>query len=136
MRVRTITALVFVGVMLAAVLVSAHAFTLFFLLLSAWCAGEFYQIVSPRISLTGRVLGIAIALAVFATVAAYQYGLIFSLAYLIWLIPLFPAVFIGELFGKSAKPFSSIGFTFLGLAYVVVPFLFFFSLAFIEGRYN
>lgn len=136
MRVRTLTALVFVAVMLAAVLVSAHAFTVFFLLLSAWCAGEFYQIVSPRISLSGRILGIAIALAVFATVAAYQYGLIFSLAYLIWLLPLLPLVFIAELFGKAAKPFSSIGFTFLGLVYVVLPFILFFSLAFVEGRYN
>ena len=136
MKVRAITALFFVAVMLAAVLVSAHAFTVFFLLLSAWCAGEFYHMVSPRISMAGRSLGITLAVALFGTVAAYQYGLIFSLAYLIWLIPLFPAVFIAELFGKSAKPFSSIGFTFLGLVYVVLPFIFFLALAFIEGRYN
>jgi len=136
MRVRTITALVFVAVMLTAVLVNAHVFTLFFMLLSVWCVGEFYQIVAPRISRAGRILGLALAGAIFATVAAYQYGLIFSLAYLIWLLPLLPAVFIAELFGRSTMPFTSIGFTFLGIAYVVLPFLCFFSLAFIDGRFN
>lgn len=124
------------AVMLAAVMISAHAFTLFFMLLSVWCAGEFYQIVAPRISVPGRILGLALAGGIFATVAAYQYGIIFSLAYLIWLLPLLPAVFITELFGRSTMPFTSIGFTILGLAYVILPFLCFFSLAFIDGRFN
>ncbi len=136
MKTRTLTALVFVVIMLAAVLVSPHAFTPFFLLLSAWCVGEFYQMVSAHISLPGRRIGIVLAVLTFSVVAAYQYGIIFSLAYLIWLIPLVPLVFIAELFGKSPKPFTSIGFSFLGLVYVVLPFLFFFALAFIEGRYN
>lgn len=136
MRVRTLTAVVFVAIMLAAVLVSPHVFTLFYLLLSVWCVGEFYKMVTAHISPAGRVIGLVLSVLTFGIVAAHQYGLIFSLAYLTWLIPLVPMVFIAELLGKSPKPFNSIAFSFLGIVYVLLPFLFFFALAFIEGRYN
>lgn len=136
MRVRTITAFVFVAVMLAAVLVSAHLFTPFILLLSVCCVWEFYKLSSGLISPAGRILGVILSICVFSIVAAQQYGLIFSLSYLIWLIPMVPLVFIVELLGKSPKPFTSIGTAFLGMIYALLPFLFFLALAFIEGRYN
>lgn len=135
MKTRAITGFFFVLVMLAMVIVNAHTFTVFFIFLSAWCLGEFYNM-TAKVASPNRVLGIAISTLVFSGVAAFVYGLIFSLAWLLLVVPLVAVVYIAELYRKQETPFTNLGYTFLGFLYVVLPFIFFVALAFIEGRYN
>ncbi|RRN77172.1 phosphatidate cytidylyltransferase, partial [Pseudoxanthomonas sp. SGD-10] len=40
------------------------------------------------------------------------------------------------LYKYSKNPFSDIGYTFLGIIYTVVPFIFYHAIAFISGEYN
>ena len=46
------------------------------------------------------------------------------------LVPVTAAIFIWELYRKSVAPFANIGYTFLGVIFVVIPFSFFHALGY------
>lgn len=135
MRVRAITALFFVIVLLASLLTGPYAFGAFFMLLSTWCLNECYRLLTGGDARPHRLLGLLAGLFSFGFYAGhYLFGLPMRYG---WLSVLFVTlVFIAELYRKQEKPFTGIAYTFLGLVYVTVPFIFFFTLAFVTGRYN
>ncbi len=135
MKTRAITGLIFVLVMLASLLTGAYIFTGFYMFLSLVCLIEFFTLVKTTGLRPHRTIGYVAAVILFASVAG-RFFIEFETKWLLINIPLFFGIFIRELFKKSKLPFSNIAYTFLGLIYAVVPFIFYVMIAFISGSYN
>lgn len=135
MKTRAITGSIFVLVMLIALLSGAYVFTGFFMFLSLVCLIEFFTLVKTTGIRPHRTIGYIAAIIIFASVAG-RYFIAFETKWLLINIPLLFGIFIRELYKKNTIPFSNIAYTFLGLFYTVVPFIFYVSIAFITGTYN
>jgi phosphatidate cytidylyltransferase len=135
MKTRAITGFFFLIIMLASMLLGPYIFTLFYLTLSLLCLIEFFTLVKTTGIRPHRTIGYIAAFVLFGSVAIKHF---FELEpkWLLINIPLFFGIFIRELYKKSEIPFSNIAYTFLGLMYAVVPFIFFYSIAYISGQYN
>src|SRR5690606_22593207 len=136
MKVRAITALFFVIVLLASMLLSRYLFAAFFALLSVYCLNEFYRIISDKLSTANRLLGSITAVISFALYAGFRLEAL-PASYLWLTVPLVSAIFIAELYQtRHEKPFAAIAYTLLGIIYVVLPFTAFFTLGFMGGTYD
>jgi len=136
MKTRAITALFFVIVVLASIVLNAYLFAGFFLVLSACCLYEFYRIVGDAHGKPNSLLGILLGVLTFGLYAGYRLGGL-SADLLLGVVPLAAVVCIAPLYQKGQdKPFAGIAYTFLGIIYVVLPFLSFFSLGFLDGTYD
>lgn len=146
MKTRAITGTFFVIVMVASTLLGPWVFAAFFLLISLLSLDEFYRIIntvggnSIKGDRTGAIranrwAGLVLSTALFIALILIQLrGASFSV--FLYSIPFITLVFWFELFRKQENPFSNIAFTFLGIIFAVLPFLFFFQLGFVEGAYN
>jgi phosphatidate cytidylyltransferase len=131
MKVRAITGFFFVIVMLGSVLLGSYVFSAFYLVLTSFCLFEFYGLIRGAGFKPNRESGLINGFLVFLFFAAQCY---FPAWKFIFFLPVcLSAVFIQELYKKNAAPFSNIAFTFLGILFAVVPFLFFHGMAFIKG---
>lgn len=136
MRTRAITALFFVIIVLASIVLNAYLFAGFFMVLSACCLYEFYRIIGDAHGKPASWLGIGLGGLLFGLYAGYRLGDL-SPNFLLAIVPLAAVVFIAPLYKKdSDKPFAGIAYTYLGVVYVVLPFLSFFALGFLEGIYD
>ena len=135
MKVRAITALFFVIVVLASILLDMHVFAVFFVALSTYCLDEFYRMVSGEATKPSRFWGLLLGVLSFGLYAGYSLGG-FPANYLLLSIPLGTAVFIAALYRKQEKPFLNIAYTLLGVIYVILPFMAFFALGFVAEVYN
>lgn len=135
MKTRAITGIFFVAAMLASVLLGAHVFSVFLLLLSLFCLDEFYRLVKTDTVKPLRIPGIILGLAVFIPTASYFFKGDEWHCILI-VVPVCVLIFLTELYRKNHSPFQNIAFTFFGIIFAVIPFSFFHALAFIEGDYN
>lgn len=135
MKIRAITALFFVIVMLAAMLLGQYVFAVFFILLSSYCLGEFYRIIEDDTCKPNKLLGLLLGMVgfgLFATSRLFD----FDVHYVLLIVPLTAAAFIIPLYQKHEKPFGGIACTLLGIIYIVLPFIAFFSLGFLTGMYD
>ncbi len=132
MKTRAITGVLFVVVLLAAVLASAWTFAILFLLISLLSLHEFYRIVGTEGVKPNLLGGLALGGGLFL---AFMLPRLVGAdhATLLYCIPLMTLIFWLELFRKEEKPFSNIAFTFLGVLFAVVPFIFFYELAYLNG---
>jgi phosphatidate cytidylyltransferase len=135
MKTRAITGFFFLLIMLSSMLLGAYIFTVFYIILSLLCLFEFFTLVKTTGIRPHRTIGYIAAFVLFASVTV-KYFFALEPKWLLINIPLFFGIFIRELYKKSPLPFSNIAYTFLGLVYAVVPFIFFYSLAYIGGQYN
>ncbi len=134
MKLRAITGFFFIIVMIGSNLLGPYVFSLFYLALSLFCLFEFYKLVRESGIKTSRETGIINAGLLFLFFAANCYFPAWSL---IFCLPVtFSAIFIQELYKKTPAPFSNIAFTFFGMIFAVVPFIFFHAMAFIRGSEN
>ncbi|SEL49815.1 phosphatidate cytidylyltransferase [Parapedobacter koreensis] len=129
MKVRAITALFFVIVVLASIVLNGYVFTIFFVVLSSYCLNEFYRIIADETGRPNRLGGLVLGALSFGLYAAYCLGSL-PVTYLLLIVPLTAAVFITSLYQKQAKPFADIAYTLLGVVYVILPFVSFFTLGF------
>lgn len=128
LKTRTITGLTFGAVMISACLYSQESCTALFLLITALCLWELSGHVLTQDG-TATVNGIRrfsfIGLGLYIPILAalmFVFGVKSAHSFL-FLFPFFAAIlFLFELFGKSAKPFDNLGFMFLGLLYISMPF--------------
>ncbi|TWR29812.1 phosphatidate cytidylyltransferase [Mucilaginibacter pallidiroseus] len=138
MKTRAITGFFFIIVMIGSQLLGPIVLGIFYLLLSLLCLNEFYGlniksgIAVNRVAglLTGFLMFVGFGLIAMQVEKPVQYSFIFILTLATSLI------FISELFKISVAPLTNIAYTFLGLIFVVSPFLFFFGLAFIGNTYT
>jgi phosphatidate cytidylyltransferase len=135
MKTRAITAFFFTIVMLGSVYGGAYVFTIFYLLLSVFALAEFYKLIKTAGIRPHSTIGLGISALIFLMVAGYHF-LQVETKYLLLLIPLIFSVFITELYKTDKLPFGNISYTFVGFAYVTIPFCFFFSLGFINDWNN
>jgi phosphatidate cytidylyltransferase len=137
MKKRTITGFIFVIVMLGSLLLGHYVFGAFYLILTVLCLREFYLLLkknglSP--SFEAGFLNAIFIYVLFALIAYQNNPLYHKLMFLVTLTG--GAVLIQELFKKSADPFINIGYTFIGVIYVCLPFVFFHALAYINGAFD
>src|SRR5215216_93167 len=131
MKLRAITGFFFIIVMIASNLLGPYVFSGFYLLLSGFCLFEFYKLVREGGMTASRETGIINGALFFLAIAANFY---FPAGRFIFLLPVtFSAIFIQELYKKTPAPFTNIAFTFLGIIFAVVPFMFFHAMAFMTG---
>lgn len=135
MKTRSITALFFAAAMLASFLLGAVVFELFYLALSMACLLEFYRLVQSE-SLQPHVWpGLLMGLLFYSfSSSTVQLGLGPAYPALLF-IPLL-WMFLRELYRKSENPFHQIAISLLGPVYSVLPFSFFYALAFRSGDYS
>lgn len=135
MKTRAITGVIFVAVMIAATLFGACVYSIFFTLLSTWCLYEFYGIVSSDERAPNKWLGILLALLLFILGSLISLDLL-NVKFLALMIPIVSVTYIVSLFQKRKFPFNDIAYTFLGIAYVTLPFFLFSKLGFMQGSFN
>lgn len=135
MKTRAITGFFFVLVMLASVLLGEYTFTVFFVLLSILCLDEFYRLTKTDSVKPQRLSGILLGLTTFIPIGCY-FLFRSELDYLFVAIPFLTTIFLAELYRTGKTPFHNIGYTLLGIVFAVVPFIFFYSMAFLSGDYN
>jgi phosphatidate cytidylyltransferase len=136
MKTRAITGFFFVIVMLASVLTGAYTFTIFFLVLSVLCLNEFYTLVKSSDQIKPhKEWGILLAFSLFLP---YCFHVLWGtpLSALLLAIPVVLLIYIYELFCHNPSPFNNLSYTFLGIIYSVLPFCFFYALAFRDGDFN
>lgn len=130
---RTITGAVFLIVMIGCIWWSFWSMAALFLVISVLGLWEFYSLLEKNNFSPQKITGIIICVALGAYSLYLVSDNIFSaslLSYVFWLfIPVSMLIFFIELFRNKQFPFQNIGFTFLGLLYIQIPFLFLSSLA-------
>jgi len=139
MKTRAITGVLFVIVLVASVLSGPWVFSIFFLIIGLLSLDEFYKIINKKndanVACANRWAGLALGAALFICLILMQLQDA-SLAIFLYSIPFVTLVFWLELFRKQAQPFLNIAFTFLGIIFAVIPFMFFYQLGFLDSGYN
>jgi phosphatidate cytidylyltransferase len=133
---RIIAAVVGVAVILFCIYYSVYTFALLFLIVSALAQIEFYKLLgldgNQPLTYYGTVVGCLVGVLTFLVEMGYvqesAYYLISPASSMIFLIKLYKK--------KDMKPFTNIGFTFLGIIYVGVPFALLNVLALRTGTYQ
>ena len=133
---RVIAGAVGVAVILFCIDYSVYTFAALFLVISALAQIEFYRLLgldgNQPLTYYGTVVGCIISILTFLVemglVAESTYYLISPAASMVFLIKLYKK--------KDMKPFTNIGFTFLGIIYVGVPFALLNVLALRTGTYQ
>src|ERR1700761_2318884 len=137
MKTRAITGFFFVIVMLASVLLGHYVFGVFYLLLSGFALYEFYGLIKKGGISPNQPAGIVNGLFIYIVFALISYKNDPAYHKILFLVALtLSAVFIQELYKKSDAPFTKIAYTFTGIIYAVLPFVFFHALAYIGGSFS
>lgn len=122
---RSITGTFFVAVLVLSIIAGGYYYVGLFSLITALSIWEFYGLIAStqqaHLTFSQKMLGLFIGVASFLLSALISNNIV-SLKYLVILPSLFSLSFIVQLFLKTEKPFSSIGFHILGIIYVVLPF--------------
>lgn len=133
---RVITALIGFGVILGLILYSEATFLLFVCILCALTQYEFYRLLgldgNQPLTTYGTFCGIVLNVLTFFVEKGAMSG-----QYYFVISPLLSLIFFIKLYKKKdIKPFMNIGFTFLGLIYVALPFALLSVIAMKGGGYN
>ncbi len=135
MKIRAITGIIFVIVLVAATMYNAYVFAAFFSLVAVLSTREFYSIIKSEENKPLQAIGL-IGSGVLAVLASSYFLNLIPAKYLLLTIPCFSLIFLSALYLKRAKPFQDIAYTFLGILYGTVPYLFFIGLGFLKGSFN
>ena len=126
---RGLTAIVFVAVMLAGLYFSKNSFLVLFGLITILSLWEFFTIIlkNEAHDFLRKIFGVAIGVTPFLMAAYYHIGKIdnsteFLKMGVLLFLPFIFLLFIVELFTKSKNPFGNLGYLFLGLIYIGIPF--------------
>lgn len=133
---RTVTGIIFLVLVIGAIALSKYSYFILFELIIIGAMYEFYTLAEKKKFGPQKIYGIVIGAMVFAAHFFFVQSDISSEIFL-GVIPLIISVFIVELYRKSEYAFVNIGFTFLGILYIAVPFSFANYLVFAPGKmYN
>ncbi|WP_299289002.1 phosphatidate cytidylyltransferase [uncultured Mucilaginibacter sp.] len=136
MKTRAITGFFFVVVMLAAFFFGPSVFVGFFSLLALLSLFEFYGLIKTTGIYPQQILGLMLGLVICAAAASFWFDASFTTYFSVSIIPIAVSIFFAELYRKSEKPFHQIAYTFLGLIYTLLPFVFFIAMAFVQKNFN
>jgi phosphatidate cytidylyltransferase len=133
---RIVAAVVGVSIILMAILYNDLTFMLLFCTISALTQLEFYKLLgldgNQPLTYYGTLCGVVMIVLTYLIekgVVAFENYFIIS--------PLLAMIFFIKLYKRNdLKPFTNIGFTFLGLIYVALPFSLLIAVAMRQGIYN
>lgn len=119
---RIIAAVIGVSIILAALLYNEWTFWILFLAISVLTQREFYKLLKLDANLPLTFYGTFCGIVLNALTFFVEKGMVpFKFYYLI--VPLLTTTFFIKLYRKKdSKPFANLGYTFLGIIYVAVPF--------------
>jgi phosphatidate cytidylyltransferase len=132
---RTLTAVVFVAVLLGCTYYSQIAFAGLFFIITLVGTNEFYSLSEKGGEKPQKHLGIIASGYLYATIALSSIQLINSKLVYSSLLFIF-IIFIAELYTKAEKPFNNIAATLLGLVYVALPFSLLNYITTVSGTYS
>jgi phosphatidate cytidylyltransferase len=118
---RTLTAIVFVGLLLGCTFWSQLSFTILFFIITVVGMREFYSLSEDGGLYPQKLAGTIVGALLFLSSALVSMNIIDAKSLMINL-PIVFLFFIVELFSNSKTPFANIAFTLLGLVYVALPF--------------
>lgn len=136
---RTLTAIVFVAVLLGAILFNYITFSLLFLIVSVWGLFEFYKLSEKLGAKPYKALGI-LSGGILYCYGVYQNSnvslYISSEKLFLVSIPLVFSVFIAGLFDKKPNTILNIAHTLMGIIYAVIPFVFLLNISCFDRNYT
>lgn len=119
---RTLTAAVFVAVLLGCTYCNQYSFAILFGVICTLGLWEFYGLVIDKTEARPhRIIGTLAGLGLFKTAALVTMGY-FQPQLLLVNIPVLFLIFVVELYTKADQPFKNVAFTLLGIFYVAIPF--------------
>ncbi|MFT5886511.1 MAG: phosphatidate cytidylyltransferase [Arcticibacterium sp.] len=119
---RIIAALIGVTIIISGMLYSEYTFWLVFLFISVMTQYEFYRLVGLNGNLPLTIYGTFCGAVLNVLVFFIEKG-DWPFRYYYWLVPLLATTFFIKLYKRTdVKPFENLGYTFLGMIYVAVPF--------------
>jgi phosphatidate cytidylyltransferase len=134
---RTLTGAVFVVVIIGSLLWNNYAFTAVFAVFTTVGLWEFYSLLKKNGISISRIFPVIVGFLIYAgTFLSLHYFKItesFSLI-IASVFALSVVMFFVELFSKKEKPFEAIGYSFLGLIYIAVPFTLLVNIPFIKDQ--
>ncbi len=137
MKTRAITGFFFVIVMLGSMLLGHYPFGIFYLVLTLLSLREFYGLIKQTGLSPNAPAGLFNAAFIYVIFAIIVYRDDIGPHKVLFFLTLsISAIFILELFKKSAAPFTNIAYTLAGIVFVCLPFTFFHALAYIKGDFN
>ena len=119
---RLIAALIGAFIIISSLIVSPWAYFVVFLVISFMTQWEFYRLLRMKSYIPLRPLGVAVGVILFVLSFVIESGRLSHKYYLI-LLPLASLIFFFKLYKKTdSTPFINIGFYYLGIVYVALPF--------------
>jgi len=119
---RTLTAAVFVAVLLFCINYNYLSFSILFLVVSVWGLIEFYQIAEKLGAAPFYGIGIVTAIVLYVSgICLTDSCIIFPLKSLVPVL-LF-CILIAALFSKQDRPIHNVAYTIAGIIYAVMPFV-------------
>lgn len=134
---RTLTAIVFVTILLSCIFGNYFSFAGLFFIVSIWGLYEFYQLAEKLGAKPYKNSGLLAGTFLFGSTFLAHSGLFLSLNQILPIaIVLVFCVFIIALFDSNANTIINIGYTLLGIIYSVIPFMLLVNIACINTSYN
>lgn len=118
---RAITGTIFVAVLVAAIILHPLSLAGLFALVAILGLWEFYGLSQKDQSVPQLAMGLLGGAAVYLFIINIKFNW-FDPRLAVLILPLISLIFVVELFRKKERPFANLAYTFLGWAYVVVPF--------------
>ncbi len=124
--VRSLSGIIFLGIMIGAILFSQYAFLALITLIVVLGMLEFYRLTIPTVkklqAFWGVLSGVLLCFTCYVFMQIPIMGIIPFFVCIITFFLSLAAVFITELYTKSEKPFETISYIVTGALYVALPF--------------
>ncbi len=136
---RTITAAVFVAVLLSCICFNFVSFTALFFVVSIWGLSEFYQLAEKLGAKPYRVTGLVTGILIFSYAAIINTNMALFLPTDLLMATVFVAlffIFIVALFDQRPNTLLNIAYTIAGIIYAVVPFGILVTISCIDKSYT
>lgn len=132
---RLITGFFFIAAIISSIWWGPLPFQWLFFVAAIGSLHEFYVLVQNDHNRPNRTLGLLLGAATYLLITGYAFEMV-PPHFLILLAPFCALVFIAELYRNQASPFGNIGYTLLGIVYVMVPFALLSILSVHQGTYD
>ena len=118
---RAITGIIFVSVLVGAIIWNKYSIAILFGTFALLGLNEFLVLMRKNGFSPNTILCIIVAGIIYALVAAHSFGWV-ELNYLLLIFPLLIIIVVSELFRNHEYPVSNMGFSILGILYIILPF--------------
>lgn len=119
-RTRTLTAIIFLALMIASILSGALFFAILMFVVCYLGMKEFYRLTVPNTSKKSKIVGMAIGLMLYTLIFVYHYACLPGVY--LWAFPtllFFPLLI--AIFDKGKHTIATVGATLAGIAFIAVP---------------